>query len=547
MFGRTIKGLTADDIVNWDVGQDCFVEVIMGEKSKSIVVRRWRLDSERGNDVEIELGGKPFIGRQIDVQKVINETLRTDFSTFVNSILFSQGPVKYLAEQTDRTQRELFKKFLNLSEYDKAAQAAEKVLDRLQQESDHIRATSDHLQDKRSLLLETLEAARERRKEYDQGREGKIRVVENQIREIRESGPTQPSLETIDENYIEKLHTIITSKIDAQTETKVGIAHIEERIRIWSEHREGLQSLEGICPMCQQPINQDTVGRHIEEFEDRIRTESNRVGQLRDTIGSLGKEIQRLTEEKDRLDRVVEGNEDNIRRYERARQEYDNSKTKLEIELSQLKEPDNPYKESVEELKNQLAKIPNLSKLDEKLKELEEECVYTEFVQNLFKPRGIQSYVIEQSFDFLNQRVNEYLVSITEGELSMQFEPMRQLKTGEYKEEITLKFVKKGRDVKYENLTDAERVCTNISIIFALHDFGNFRGISHFDFIFLDEVLDISLDEIRQEALVDLLYKVAQYTPSVFVISHREQLKASIPNVLTVTIQNGESEVHDGT
>lgn len=541
LFGKTAKGLSTDDVVNWDVGENCNVEVWLDD-GRDIRVRRWRLDEDRGNDVEMEINSTPFLGRQTDVQESINTALHTNFTLFVNTILFSQGNIRYLAEQTDSTQRALFKKFLNLSEYDQAAEYADSILKATKEELDATERAKTEIEGRKEILEDMLSRNMEKSRDYTKNRGAKIGLIEAEISTLDKPEPPALQQNQVSEESYEELNQAISTKNDDKMAALASEARYNERIRSWNESIADIQSLEGVCPLCRQDISPDTVERHVHELKSAILKESTLLDGVRRQISVLDRELQRHTREKAAIEEVLQRDEQVVREYGFASQEYISRKDSLESKAEELKSIDNPYLENSKKLKEQLAELPPIAVLNKKYEDLHDVIIYTEFIKELFKPKGIQSYIIEQSFDFLNKRVNEYISSLT-NDVTMQFEPLRKLKGGGFKEEITIKFYKKGRDITYEHLTDAERVCTNISIIFALHDFANYKGVSSFDFMFLDEVLDISLDEVRVENLTNVLGTISKYTPSVFVISHREELKSAFNDIWEVSIESGESSV----
>jgi DNA repair exonuclease SbcCD ATPase subunit len=69
------------------------------------------------------------------------------------------------------------------------------------------------------------------------------------------------------------------------------------------------------------------------------------------------------------------------------------------------------------------------------------------------------------------------------------------------------------------------------------------RQKSGIDFLLLDEVLDLSLDETGQEALVALLGELARDVSSIFVISHKQFIKEHFNKNLVVVKKKGESRI----
>lgn len=548
LFGKTIKGLTGDNIVNWDENQDCMVEVnltkptipISSQGYHNIIIRRWRLDSDRGNKVEVEVDGNLVSGRQTDVQATINELLRTDFKTFINSTLFSQGLVKYLAEETDKGQREVFKKFLSLGDFDQAAERAAGQYTALDESITTAKQNWSNIKDKHIFLSETFERNQAYFEAYEEKRQGKISLLRANLGSLEK--PQVPTLGEFDENVYVRLNETLALKIQDKTASQISKAQCDERIRQRRDSYKSFSTLEGRCPVCRQNIDSDTMGRHLQELSDQLRDEQQRGKDIDSRIATLDGEIQQLQQKQVKLQEMERINTQLTSDYE---QKYQNYKRECQLTQAQIDEltPENPYEQTIQDLQIQLDKLPNIQSLEKEITGMEDSLVYLDYIKEMFKPRGIQAYVIEHSFEFLNTKVNEYLRELTNGEISMEFVPQKELKKGGFREEITLRFEKHGRDIVYENLSDAERAGTHIAIIFALHSFAISQGVSNFDFLFLDEILDLSLDEMRSENLNGLLQNLNREIASIFVISHKSEIKSAFPMTWEVTIEDGESSI----
>ena len=67
--------------------------------------------------------------------------------------------------------------------------------------------------------------------------------------------------------------------------------------------------------------------------------------------------------------------------------------------------------------------------------------------------------------------------------------------------------------------------------------------INKFDFMILDEVLGLSLDERGKEATIELLKLKAKEIGFIAVIDHSQQLKGSFDTVYDITMNNGVSGI----
>ena len=70
------------------------------------------------------------------------------------------------------------------------------------------------------------------------------------------------------------------------------------------------------------------------------------------------------------------------------------------------------------------------------------------------------------------------------------------------------------------------------------------RLLGKFSFVFWDEVLELSLDEIGKSNVIDLL-KSEGFDKTIFVISHDENIRDNFENVINIRLENGESKIND--
>lgn len=211
-------------------------------------------------------------------------------------------------------------------------------------------------------------------------------------------------------------------------------------------------------------------------------------------------------------------------------------KKEYQLTLSKIKEEENPYfkiqkqtKEEIEDYKNKITKIQN------DILELKSEIPYLEYWVKGFSKSGIPNLLCEEFLASLEFETNVILSSISDA-LTVEIRSQADKKNKTVKEEIAYKvFHPKKKITDYHSYSSGQQQRIKIADVFAFHK------LVGFDFLILDELLELSLDEGGVESVVPLL---KNYTGrSLFVISHNDKIKDSFDNVWQVKLSHNYSEL----
>jgi len=125
------------------------------------------------------------------------------------------------------------------------------------------------------------------------------------------------------------------------------------------------------------------------------------------------------------------------------------------------------------------------------------------------------------------------------------------MKSGEIRESIDLETQIEGRKATYEALSDGQRQKFNLVLTFSIHSLCRALGTASFDTLFLDEVLDLSLDDEAKEFTVELLQLMQREEgiDHIIVISHAPEIMARFERhqILHVTVGEGGSVINEPT
>lgn len=551
LFGRTQKGLQGDEVVNWDAKKNCVVMLKLDINDLECEVIRYRKYEklENPNDLHLHLGDKEIKGTPTEKQKVLTEALGSDFQTFINTTFFSQGKVKFIGEVTDTDRKALFKSILDLGRFDVAyARTNEYIvlleaelaaiqnretdlltgIRLIEQEHNHILEMSNQFEATKEAQLTDY---RHRMAEL----EGKIRDQDNSAGWLKEA----ELLEDATKEDIPALRTAVEARLSGiEVEKRIG-----EDIILSTEADLNCILEKGICPTCKRPFDNEEI---IKEKEDLIKS-------LRAKMGKIKKLHMETAGESIMLRKKEREYHDNLRKLDVIKtelQQLDTSVGDLQTGIKHLREleqglisQENPYPGALEVVENKLdVERDKLEEVQKGIEQYKEEMKLLGEVKEIYSKRGVVSFIMENYFKFLSSKANYYL-SMLDSDITININAQKKTKKGDLREEITIEIQKGGRKALYENLSDGERQRTNLVLLLSIFCLCRSINISNFDTLFLDEVLDLSLDADGKSFIVELLndIKVNEGIPHILVISHSPEIKERFQEVLHVRNVDGNS------
>jgi DNA repair exonuclease SbcCD ATPase subunit len=110
LFGKTLRDMKADDIINSTVGKDCSVVLLFNKGATSYIVNRYRKSTEKGNGVSFSSGAgeDDLVGAtNEETNKKIEDVLGFSFDLFKNTICHGQGLPYRFTQATDAEKKEI--------------------------------------------------------------------------------------------------------------------------------------------------------------------------------------------------------------------------------------------------------------------------------------------------------------------------------------------------------------------------------------------------------------------------------------------------------
>jgi DNA repair exonuclease SbcCD ATPase subunit len=283
-------------------------------------------------------------------------------------------------------------------------------------------------------------------------------------------------------------------------------------------------TIEKKCYACGQAIDDNHQIMVQTLIDEKIEKEKE--------ISNHNETIKRLTCDLDLIEAQLmkfQETEEPFYSTEKEAWEHNSTIENLKYNLSLETVKINPYIEQIENLKKE-----NLSKIDNSvLEELKTTKLHQEFLLKILtnKDSFVRKKIIDQSLTFLNFRLDHYLTEIGL-EHNVKFQ-----------NDLTVSIEKMGREYDFDNLSRGQKTRLIISLNLAFRDV--FESLNFpINMIFIDELIDNGLDGAGVDCALKVFKEMARSTKkSIFLVSHREEIKPRVNKTLKVIMENGFSSI----
>jgi DNA repair exonuclease SbcCD ATPase subunit len=477
IFGRTIRKSTEEALINVYDNKDCHVIINLNNNMK--IIR-----SKRPNFLKFYVGDEDKTQESsTKTQELIEQTLNTNYKTFLASTIFGQHNSVDFIDATPEDKRLIIKNFLNLddifSKRDTVKDLKSKYNNELKTLEALVSDTNGSLNKLSSKLVEIDEGEKKFLQENDLLQEDLVNYDLDKVLSLESKKDKLKSL-------IKELETSIKQYNKFKDESEKEIRIIEKK-KVSS------------CPTCGNEIK-DLPQKRIKEIKNK-----------------LNEETIKFENNKSKL-------EDSQKEYELIVIPFPSSKYKLINEWKELKSKKDYLLESKRELE---LKLDDLAK--EKASILRS-IEIMKFWEKAFSESGLIKYIIRNILNFLNGKINYYLSYLSNGKFVIRFD-----------EELNEKIYTNGKQLSFVSLSGGEKRKISLATMLGLQSLLSSSKREQTNIMFFDEVGE-NLDQDGLDGLYILLSELKK-EKTLFIITHNNYLKTLIDNckVLTVTKHHGVS------
>lgn len=517
LFGITSRGLRADSVLSTKSKNNCSVKLQLRKDKKLVKIIRYRNHSKHGNGLSLHVAGEDVTQSRVsDTEKVLSDLIGIDRETFLYTTVLGQGLSYKFSDLTDAGRKGILEKISHVEEFEAARQLSMEKLskkrDFLSELMGRFKSSKDSCADLEESLNSSLKLLEKEEEEKSGKREGlglSIHNVVGEIKEIKEGvGSLKLELAELDFRINERTPPVKELEVSRKKARKnlnqaKGIKILKE-----SEIKE-VESLEpGSCPTCGSKVD----GKHIEDLLERKKNELSLIKvdlkevkkvfrEVADSYEDAARTLSETFERKDKVERKIE--------------EYEN------FSLRPLREHKKELERSIRDLDTEsgLAKAVRgserlIKKEKERLLELTRSIAGAKNEVNSldFWVKGfgdIRSIALDGTLAFLNERLEHYCKTLTDGEIKVELSRNERGK-------IDLGISTPGES--YASASGGEKDRIDISLAFALHDLATQSTGFNTNFLILDEIANF-MDDAGIDRLMSLVAEKLDRVESVFVIS----------------------------
>lgn len=586
LFGDSLRNLkSSDDVVNRTVGKNCSVVLEFEEGETSYRVERYRKHSKKKNNLYLYINDVDSRGKDNrETQTYIEDIVGMDKTSFSNSIVFGQGHSKNLkrfSEMTDSEKKATLEKVLSLEVFGKAFDKTKEKLSELETGIALKRQALESLETKLVEMVQQTKDASQGLGQFEDRRNSRIadvlgerdallRTLEDLDQNLVAIKSNHTSIEELDQT-MEACEELLADQMKEIDSLKEGIG--ERKTKILStthsinvdiqRHKKQLDSLSdgsdagGRCEYCASVIVQTNLDHERDGLEFEIEDRERSVKSLNTELETLVREYEKSRES---VDAIIGDINDVMKacksqqatfhttqRYiDRMELEVKHAQTTADDKAQQAKDietEDNPWKNIVANLETATGGLAAEKEgFKEAFSEYEEELKILSFWRTAFSRQGIRSFLLDKIVPFLNERVAHYLSILTDGGITAKFSTVKRLASGEYRENFNLEVTNRHASESYEGNSGGEKRRIDLAVALAFNDFLASRSGKRFNILLLDEVFE-GVDSEGLYYVIKVLEDLARRKSSVFVITHRDELKSYFSDEILVKREAGLSLV----
>jgi len=163
-------------------------------------------------------------------------------------------------------------------------------------------------------------------------------------------------------------------------------------------------------------------------------------------------------------------------------------------------------------------------------------------IEEAFGKNGIQPLIIAEATPEIQQIANEMLSEVTAGQMSVRFDTLKELKSGEMAESLEIIISRAGHELEIGEFSGGEQKIIRLVIRLALAVYQARKGGSRLKTLFIDELFE-NLDGDNSDKLLKMLISLTKQFDRVVIISHDDAMLSDIPCRLNLIKSGGNTKV----
>jgi len=533
LLDTTLENISVSDLIRR--GTDKFeLECVVLTGDKEIEIKKSR--SHKKANISILVNGEENLAfaNKRETQKELLQLLGiTKESLFFSSIFTKDSPS--FVDVSDSQRKELLYDFLNLWRFDKYRELAKEYENNFSQQVNKITQDIEYTEMSVKSLDSKIISYREKADKFEENIKKKVKILKERLRELveHEIESIERRIKKLQKKYNET-RPIVDRKEKLEeklTELKRYRDKVENKIELLEERLDEIQ--DNTCPILKRPCE-----LLAQEKKGSIKEIKNEIVNLEKAKSKFIKDIKKVAKEYDKI--IEQTKEITEMEYElfalqnERRQKIDENdviarrRKQIKTDIRELKNSENDFEVIIQDLKKEKNKLlKNIKDLQKQKKETQDQIPLYGFWVKGFGRQGIPNLEIERILGLIEEKTNYYL-SFLSGKMAARITAQSATKGGDIREKIGYDIIFNGVNrVPVATLSEGEKQRVKIANLLAFSDI-----VRKFDFLILDEVLDLSLDESGSKDVLELLRHKASDIGSIYVMSHKTKIKSAFDNVI---------------
>jgi len=508
-------GIGTDDVVNNKIGKNTSVKVYGENGEDTFIVKRYRQHTEHKNNLYFFINNEAVAGAtNTALQAKLESYLGCDYRSFLTITSFSSDMMMF-ASATDAERKGIFEKILqDLDVYREYEKDVKQEL--LEAEVDMDDLGHDIVADERELevVKKVMETEESRALVLEQRRKERLEELEDAKHELEKRLMTAERLKGKRERYnnaVFRLEQWLDFNLDPTDE----IQDIDNE-HYMLDMKAGDLAFDD-CPVCSTKL----TPAHRNEETTKINKRKKELDKELKALEAFRFKRAQVTDVMNILFEKIAAIEYKLVKYESTPASLEEIEDKIEDVKSRLEDPN----EAVEMWTKKLRKLSkSIASATRRIKTFEEKLQYLKEVAQGFSKQGIPNIIITRALTMLERCANGYMDTLTSGAMSLRLTGMTKTKKGAIRNKIGIEVVSESGVTRFDSYSGGERQRLNIALLLALRDVAEHNKGIKLNCLFLDEVLDLSLDEEGIEEVLQVLRVKKNAVDSIFVITPKQQL-----------------------
>lgn len=536
LYNKNSKNRKKESLINWNSGAKSYtIEFEFSVDSDNYLVKIKRTSTiqvvllKNGIDISSHTSTNTF--------KQIEEILGYNFKTFSQILFQTHSSSLEFLNSPDTARKKFLIELINLTKYTDIGDIFKKLQSELSKELSYIEGKISTIQewisknelidrDKKELLeIPTIDSSLSIERDEIKIQLANADSINKKVEKNRVYSQSISNI-TLNESLQkpEDLNPYIIKK-----------AELNKTVKDARSTKATIQSLKDSCPTCYQKITEEFKSSLIKSEDEKILESTNALAEIDSTINQLQLIIKEwesniaAQNELERLHCLIDTNIPDLLI----------DKSDLESRLNTLDLHIKNSLKAIEEIKthNKIAEIHNnkIDIINDQLATYEDELTHwnnknIELVQKLanisvltkaFSTTGLVAYKLETITNTLQEVVNKYLVTLSNGQFQLIFNL-----SGNDKLDITIN--NSGVDADISSLSAGETTRVNVAVLLGIRKLMSQISGNSINLLFLDESIS-TLDAEGKEKLVEILLE--EENINTLIVSHEYQ-HPLIPNIL---------------